>query len=116
LAAAIEAGREPEDMDVGGILRLVAVTAAIIGVLSMMVFQLVDLESQAVEAMLADTSQQSVLRTTDMQAEEKLTQYGVVDAANGVYRIPIERAIEILAAESRERGPSGNHSQELSGS
>ena len=106
---------EPEAMDVGGILRMVAATAFVIAALALLVFQIVDLEAQAVEARAASESQLTALRTADMAADEKLMQYGVVDAANGVYRIPIDRAMEILTSEARQDGSTDNP-DELSGS
>jgi len=38
--------------------------------------------------------------------EEILSSYSVVDSTKGIYRIPITRAIELLAAESEKRKPS----------
>jgi hypothetical protein len=46
-----------------------------------------------------------LLRQMEAQATEKLNQYGVVDPENDRYRIPIERAMTIIATEhAEERG------------
>jgi len=52
------------------------------------------------------------LREVEAQAEEQLSQTGVVDEQQGVYRIPIDEAMDIIATEqyraqqAEERGRS----------
>ncbi|MBM3328347.1 MAG: hypothetical protein FJY67_02600 [Calditrichaeota bacterium] len=45
--------------------------------------------------------QSSTLRSLRAKEMEALTTYGVVDSARGLYRIPIERAMQLLAAEGK---------------
>ena len=44
-----------------------------------------------------------LLQETRTQQEEALTQYGVVDEEEGVYRIPIDRAMDVVATEEYQR-------------
>ena len=52
------------------------------------------------EAALKPESPQ--LRELRARETERLTTYGVVDSAQGIYRIPIERAMELAAREGYE--------------
>lgn len=47
-----------------------------------------------------------LLRQMEAQAADKLTRYDVVDPQNGRYRIPIDRAMTIIATE-QATGESG---------
>ena len=48
-----------------------------------------------------------ILRQAEVDAAEKLNHYSVVDAQNGRYTIPIERAMSIIAAEHAADKPGG---------
>ncbi|MCP4583683.1 MAG: hypothetical protein GY839_18895 [candidate division Zixibacteria bacterium] len=45
-----------------------------------------------------------MLRLTLAREDSLLTSYGVVDSANAVYRIPISRAMELIAAQADNSG------------
>lgn len=54
----------------------------------------------------AATNQQDYpqIRQAELEAEQQLQQYGVVDEEEGAYRIPIDRAMDLIATEEyRER-------------
>ncbi len=52
------------------------------------------------------------LRQMELSAARLLNQYEVVDAAQGVYRIPVDRALDLIVEEA-EQAPAANYSQEL---
>lgn len=52
------------------------------------------------------------LRQARLAATQRLSQYEVIDAAQGRYRIPIDRAIDLMVREAY-LAPEGNYSQEL---
>ena len=52
------------------------------------------------------------LRQVKLDAARLLNHYDVIDAAQGRYRIPIDRAIELMVREAY-LAPDGNYSQEL---
>jgi hypothetical protein len=47
------------------------------------------------------------LRDLRSQEDEILNSYGVIDTIKGVYRIPISRAMELIADEAYQHLPSG---------
>ena len=47
------------------------------------------------------------------QAATRLNHYAVVDAASGVYQIPIEQAMKAISTETYQSGASGVYSGEL---
>jgi hypothetical protein len=53
------------------------------------------------------------LREAMASAAGRLTQFGVVDQAQGVYRIPIDRAIDLMVNEQFQNGGAGDYSDEL---
>ena len=52
------------------------------------------------------------LRQSELAAIRLLNQYEVIDAEQGIYRIPIDRAIDLMVQEAYQ-APGGNYSQEL---
>ena len=66
---------------------------------------------QAQEAAAANLNYPE-LRQTELSAARQLTQYEVIDAGQGIYRIPIDRAIDLMVREAYQ-APGGNYSQQL---
>ncbi len=66
---------------------------------------------QAQEAAAADLNYPE-LRQAELTAARQLNQYEVIDAAQGRYRIPIDRAIDLMVREAY-LAPGSNYSQEL---
>ena len=58
-------------------------------------------EKQVYEAVLKPES--VALRELRVKENETLNSYKIIDAQNGVYQIPIDSAMQILARESRKR-------------
>lgn len=63
--------------------------------------------AQDTEAAATNTDNYELLQETRREAEQTLTQYGVVDEEEGVYRIPIDRAMDVVATEEYQREQSG---------
>ena len=51
----------------------------------------------------ADRQQYRQIRQAELEATEKLQRYGVVDGEEDVYRIPIDRAMELIATEEYQQ-------------
>ncbi len=66
---------------------------------------------QAQEAAAADLNYPD-LRQAELTAARQLNQYGVIDAAQGRYRIPIDRAIDLMVREAY-LATGGSDSQSL---
>ena len=66
---------------------------------------------QAREAAAADLNYPE-LRQVKTAAARQLNHYDVIDADQGIYRIPIDRAIDLMVREAYLT-PGGNYSQEL---
>jgi hypothetical protein len=62
--------------------------------------------AQDTQAAATDTENYQLLQETKREAEQTLTQYGVVDEEEGVYRIPIDRAMDVVATEEYQRAQS----------
>lgn len=62
--------------------------------------------SQNARADASDVGNYELLQEAEAEAEEALTQYGVVEGEEGVYRIPIDEAMDIVATEEYERAQS----------
>jgi len=63
----------------------------------------------------ADSAQNyELLQQAEMEAQQELEQYKVVDKEEGVYQIPIGRAMDVIAAEEyrRTEGASGSQGAE----
>lgn len=59
--------------------------------------------TQETRATAASEQNYEVLQQSEMEARQDLTQYGVVDGEEEVYRIPIERAMDVIATEEYEQ-------------
>lgn len=55
--------------------------------------------AQETQANLTDERNYELLQETRTEANTGLSQYGVVDEEEGIYRIPIDRAMDVIATE-----------------
>lgn len=108
---ASEFGVEHEGIEAGQILGFTLATAVALGLAIFTLFQYVHIVSGDTRFTAAGTSGYPELREAELEATRQLTQYGVVDAEENVYRIPIDRAIELMANEARQS--EGEYSDEL---
>lgn len=110
--ASVAAGVESENMDATGIVRVVFAVAALVVVIVIAVFQIVNLEVQDVRLATASAAMDSgTLKDLQLAAIQKLNRYEPVAGADGTYRIPIERAMELMANESYDRRASSYTSE-----
>jgi hypothetical protein len=96
-----EMGVEHEGIEASQILALTVVTIVIIGVLIAVLFQLYGSSTSNLRQDVAATANYPELRETRVQAERLLTQFERVENEEGVYRIPIDQAMELLVRESQ---------------
>jgi len=71
--------------------------------------------SQNTRAAMTDTDNYQLLQQVRTEQEGTISQYGVVDEEEGVYRIPIDRAMDVVATEeyqSTQSGEEGTPSEE----
>lgn len=90
--------------------QIMGIAAAILIVILVAVVVIFGWYGQVVQETRADlTNDQNyeLLQETRTEANDALSQYGVVDKEEGVYRIPIDRAMDIVAREEYEASQSG---------
>lgn len=62
--------------------------------------------SQDTRARFSGDENYDLLQQTRAEQEEAISQYGVVDEGEGVYRIPIDRAMDVVATEEYQKNQS----------
>lgn len=70
--------------------------------------------SQQVEAERSKVDNYQMLQEIETEAQKTLGQYGVVDKDKGVYRIPIEDAMDVVATEEYQRSQTASPEAEAS--
>jgi hypothetical protein len=105
-------GVEHEGVEAKQILAIVAAIALAIVLMAITIFQFTNRVEAAVRQRLAAEASYPELREAEAQAAERLGQYGIVDDAQGVYRIPIDRAMELMVNQAQQ-APGGPYSSEL---
>jgi hypothetical protein len=85
-----------------GALKFALVTLLILLVVIIGAVQWAKVEGQRASAANTVIEPPPAIRTVRADAAKKLTQYDVLDAENGVYQIPIERAMALEANEHAE--------------
>ncbi len=88
------AGVEPEGIAATSILGMVLAIVAALAVVVAGGVQIALGELQSAETTAIETTGYPVLKETNAAAQALLNGSGVVDAANGIYRIPIDRAMQ----------------------
>lgn len=64
--------------------------------------------SQNQQTEVADQQTYPQIRQAELEAEQQLQQYGVVDGEEGTYRIPIDRAMDLIATEEYQERQQGS--------
>jgi len=67
-------------------------------------------EVDTAQATVNATARYPALQQTEITARQQLNRYEVLNREQGIYRIPLERAMELQAAEA---SPTGNFTREL---
>ena len=102
-------GVEHEGIEAGQIMGIAGGVLLAIILMIITLLMAVDLEATEQREAVVDASRYPDLQETEAQAMERLNQYGVVEGEEGVYRIPIDRAMQIIANEAYQeegQGPS----------
>lgn len=107
-----ELGVEHEGIEAGQILGFFLAVAVALVLSIVTLFQYVDLTAEDVRFTAAGESGYPELRRAELEATQRLSQYDVADPQQGRYRIPIERAIDLMAEEARQQ-PAPDYSTEL---
>lgn len=97
-----ELGVEHEGIEAGQILGFILAVAVALGLAIFTLFQYADLTAKAALAEATGRSGYPELRQHQLRALELLTQYDVVDPQLERYRIPIDRAMQLMANDERE--------------
>jgi hypothetical protein len=64
--------------------------------------------AQESRSALTNTENYQLRQKTEAENEAELSQYGVIDKEEGVYRIPIDQAMDIIATEEYRRAQSAS--------
>jgi uncharacterized protein YpmB len=80
----------------GSIILVILVAVAII-------FGWFEQVTQTTASEAADRQRYQQIRQTETEMTQQLQQYGVVDEEEGVYRIPIDRAMDLIATEEYQQ-------------
>lgn len=105
-------GVQYEGVGAGPIIAFIFVTIVFIGLVVWVAMGWFMAEAQQAHAEAAAGLNYPDLRQVELSAARLLNQYEVVDAAQGVYRIPLDRAIDLIVDEAYQ-APAGTYSQEL---
>lgn len=100
-----------EGIAAGQIMAIAVSILAVILVAVVVLFGWYGQVSQETQAGASNDANYELLQETRTQQEEALTQYGTTDE-EGAYRIPIDRAMDIVATEEYERARSGEGGEE----
>lgn len=107
-----EVGVEHEGVEAGQVLGLAfAILAAVILIIILVFFWVSQVE-QTARYEAATISQFPERQQLETAGEQELTGYGVVDPEEEIFRIPIQRAMELMIEEAQGQEP-GSYSAEL---
>lgn len=91
-----------EGVAAGQIMGIAVSILVVILVAVVVIFAWYGQVAQETQAALTDDQNYEVLQETRREGNDALSQYGVVNEEEGVYRIPIERAMDVIATEEYE--------------
>ncbi len=98
--AIVAAGVEPEGISAHAIMKIAVGTFLFLVFAITAVVAWINVTEHAQEQEVTGMTQPVMLRQANADAQRLLTQYGVVDAEQGIYRIPIERAMELVIQDA----------------
>ena len=94
---------EPESVDVKPLILAAIVMAVAVITIVIVVFEWSEIEFEHARVNAVELTGYPQRREIELQATEKLDQYDVVNADSGIYRIPIDRAIELMVNRAYEQ-------------
>lgn len=96
-----ELGVEHENVGVGQILGFVASIIVTLALMIIFVFNIVNVSEQRTLESRVATGDYPELRQAEADATNKLTQYEILNDEQAVYRIPVNRAMELMVQDAR---------------
>jgi hypothetical protein len=100
----VETGVAEEGIPSAQILGVAVSILVTIAVLAAVLFSLTGLAGQQAREIAVTPDQYTDLRQAEIEAARALDQYDVLDEEEGVYRIPIDRAMDLMANEAYQEG------------
>ncbi len=100
----VETGVAEEGIPSAQILGVAVSILVTIAVLAAVLFSLTGLAGQQAREAALTPEQYTDLRQAEIEAARALDQYDVLDEEEGVYRIPIDRAMSLMANEAYQEG------------
>ena len=105
-------GVQHEGIGAAAILGFMLAVVVVIAMAVVFVFYITEIVAQETQSRTVARLNYPELREVDAQGTQKITQYEVLDAEQGVYRIPVERAMHLMVDEAATN-PAGEYSNEL---
>ncbi|MBD3169896.1 MAG: hypothetical protein GF307_10470 [candidate division Zixibacteria bacterium] len=102
------AGYEKSDVNVGKVILYGAVIALIVIVSVIGLWQFFTAEKERLVYDVVLKIESAKLRDLRARETEELNSYAVLDERKGTYRIPIERAMKLMAEEAYREKAEGN--------
>lgn len=99
---------ESEKLPAGLLMGIVGAIATIIVMIVGITVSVTGIRFEAARVDAIDHSGYPQLRQTRASAQQKLMHYEVIDAEKGVYRVPIERAIDLIAEDAADMPASSS--------
>lgn len=96
-------GVEPENVDASPVIMAAIIGTLVVITIVIMIFQWSKQEFAYARAEATEMTGYPELRENRLNAERQLSQYDVLDAEQGVYRIPIDRAIDLMAQQAYQQ-------------
>lgn len=109
----IKLGVEHEGVEAGQIIGFALATAVALVLSIFALFQYFDVTAESVRFEMAGMSGYPELRESRFEATRKLSQYGAVENEADRFRIPIDRAMELMANEAHQDTTGSTYSREL---
>lgn len=98
-----ERGVAYEGIAAGQILAIAISILVVVGVAVVIVFALTGQRASVAEDQVVSSDTYTELQEEQIEAARELQQYEVINEDEGVYRIPIDRAMDIIATEEYQR-------------
>ncbi len=99
-AEQVRLGVEHDRVEAGQIVGIMLAVAVAVITAVIILFQWTSIRSEAARQAAVQTVQYRELREVNAAATRKLTQYELIDPEAGIYRIPIERAMDLMVNEA----------------
>lgn len=108
-----ELGVEHEGVESGQIMGLTLALIVAVGMIIFILFQWVDIVHRETRDLSIGISGYPELRETEIEAMRQLGEYGILDEEAGVYRIPIDRAMDLMVNEEYAQPRTEAYSPEM---